>query len=71
VLRRSTLATAIFVRSLSFYRPAVAACAAVLNDVPADAVERALLELNRWLSVTVLEGLSQAELEAALRARMG
>ena len=68
VLRRQTLATAVFIRSLSFYRPAVAACVEVLEEAPAEQIERALLELNRWLSVRVLEGLSQAELTDALRS---
>jgi hypothetical protein len=67
VLRRQTLANAIFIRSLSFYRPAIAACAEVLEEAQGEQIERALLELNRWLSVTVLEGLTEAELVAALR----
>lgn len=71
VLQRSTLTTAIFVRSLSFYRPAISACVEVLQDAPAEQTERALLALNRWLSVTVLEGLTEAELVDALRARLG
>lgn len=71
VLQRQTLANAIFIRSLSFYRPAIAACVAVLEEAGAVELERALLELNRWLSVTVLEGLTEAELVAALRARLG
>ncbi|MBL8949921.1 MAG: hypothetical protein JNK82_04030 [Myxococcaceae bacterium] len=66
VLQRQTLANAIFIRSLSYYRPAISACVSVLEGATSEQLERSLLELNRWLSVTALEGLSEAELVAAL-----
>ncbi|MBL8915771.1 MAG: hypothetical protein JNM17_34050 [Archangium sp.] len=67
VLQRSGLCTAIFIRSLSFHRPVVAACVAELELDPPDVIERVLLELNRWLSVAPLEGLTEADLVRRLR----
>jgi hypothetical protein len=67
VLRRQSLANAIFVRQLCFHRPAVAACAGVLAEAPAELVERALLGLTRFLALVPLEGLSEEDLRAVLR----
>lgn len=67
VLQRQALCNAIFIRSLSFHREAVAACVAELELDPPEVIERMLLELNRWLSVVPLEGLSEADLTRRLR----
>ena len=67
VLRRQTLANGVFVRSLSFYPPAVRACVAVLEDLPADVIEAALLGFNHRLGLAPLEGLEQDMLVDLLR----
>ncbi len=64
---RAPLTNAVFVRSLSFFRPAVEACLTVLEHEPADAVERVMFELSRWLALVPLEGLSRADLEDRLK----
>jgi hypothetical protein len=68
VLRSQSLANAIFVRSLSFYRPAIAAIVEVLGGEAAEEVERRMVLLTRWLAVTPLEGLSFEQLVARLRS---
>ena len=69
VLRRQPLATAIFVRSLSFYRPAICACVELLEDLEATAIERVMLELSRFLATVPLEAMSEGALREDL-ARM-
>jgi len=68
VLRSQSLANAVFGRSFSFYRPAVAAIVEVLGVEAAEEVERSMVLLTRWLSVTPLEGLSFEQLVARLRS---
>ncbi|SRR5713101_4741900 len=67
VLRRQGLANSIFVRSLSFYGPAVQACIEVLEDEPADVIERAMLRFNRVLSIVPMESQSVEDLLGLLR----
>ncbi|MBN1655094.1 MAG: hypothetical protein JXA30_15100 [Deltaproteobacteria bacterium] len=71
VLRKQQLATNIFVRALSAYRPAVAACVAVLSEVPAAIMERSIRDLNKALSTIVLEGCSEKELIKLLERIVG
>lgn len=74
ILRRQSLATAIFVRSLCFYRPAICACADVLEDLEATAIERVMLELSRLLATVPLEAMSEEDLRgdlAKIVARVG
>ena len=67
VLERQALCNAIFIRSLSFHRGAVSACVSELELETPDVIERVLLELNRWLSVVPLEGLTELDLVRRLR----
>jgi hypothetical protein len=67
VLRRSSLATALLVRSLSAHRPAVAACADVLADAPAEVIDRAVLGLTRYLALVPLEGVTEQDVKLVLR----
>lgn len=71
VLQRLGLCNAIFIRSLSFHRPAVAACVAELELDSPEVIERVMLELNRWLSVVPLEGLTESDLVRRLREFKG
>ena len=71
VLRSQSLANAIFVRSLSFYRPAVEAVVDALEGRPSEELERAMVRLTRWLSVTPLEGLSTEDIAGRLRSFRG
>jgi hypothetical protein len=66
-LARAPLTNAIFIRSLSFYRPAVEACLSVLSEAPGEAIERTMYELSRWLALVPLEGLGRGDLEVRLR----
>jgi len=68
VLRSQSLANAIFVRSLSFYRPAVVALVDTLEDRRADELERTMVRLTRWLGVTPLEGLSSEDISRRVRS---
>lgn len=67
VLRSQSLANPIFIRSLSFFRPAVEAAVEVLADAPSAVVEQALLKLQRFCSVVPLEGLDRDALVRVLR----
>jgi hypothetical protein len=67
VLKSQSLANAIFVRSLSFYRPAVVALVDTLEDRGADELERTMVRLTRWLAVTPLEGLSTEDIGRRVR----
>lgn len=67
VLSGQARATAIFVRSLSHYFPAVKACAEVLADEQGDTVARAVRELYRELALLPREALSDAEIAEILR----
>lgn len=62
VLQKQHLANSIFVRGLSAFRPAVAACFKVLSDVPAAIADRTIRDLNKSLSTIVLESCSEKEL---------
>ncbi|MFW5921281.1 MAG: DUF6339 family protein, partial [Polyangiales bacterium] len=62
VLARQPLATNIFVRELSSYRPAVAACVEVLGDEPSHVIEASVRLLNKALSTVVLETRTEADL---------
>lgn len=62
VLRRQTLANAIFVRSLSGYLPAVRAAVEMLDSAPSEVVERVMLQLSRVLGTVPLESRSYEEL---------
>jgi hypothetical protein len=68
VLKSQTLANAIFVRSLSFYRPAVVALVETLEDRGAEETERTMVRLTRWLGVTPLEGLSSEDITRRVRS---
>ena len=70
VLRRQSLATAIFARSLSFHRPAVRACIAALEDCESSVIERSMLEMSRWLALVRLESLDEATIAAELQQIM-
>jgi hypothetical protein len=71
VLKSQSLANAIFVRSLSFYRPAVLALIDTLEDRGADELERTMVRLTRWLAVTPLEGLSTEDISRRVRSFLG
>lgn len=61
-LSRQPLATAIFVRSFSHYKPAVNACLDVLRDAPAELIAATLRRVTTVLTTTVVEGRSTREL---------
>ncbi len=61
-LSRQALATNVFVRSFSHHKPAVAACLDVLEDAPADVIEKTLQRLTTVLTTIVVEGRTQDEL---------
>ncbi len=67
VLRSQSLTNPIFIRSLSFYRPAVEAAVEVLADSPSSVVEQVLLKLQRFGSVVPLEGLDRDAIAGVLR----
>jgi hypothetical protein len=74
VLSRPVLANPLFSRKLSWYRPAVEACADVIGDAPKDRIEQALRLFNKSLSVIVLESRNAEQLRELLRelcARIG
>ncbi|MBI4820578.1 MAG: hypothetical protein HY791_30215 [Deltaproteobacteria bacterium] len=61
-LASQTLANAVFVRSLSSYRPAVAACVQALESDSADVVEDTMRRLSRVLGTQPLEAHTEEEL---------
>jgi hypothetical protein len=67
VLRSQSLANPVFIRSLSFFRPAVEAAVEVLADCPSAVVEQVLLKLQRYCSVVPLEGLDREAIAGVLR----
>jgi hypothetical protein len=71
LLSRPHLATAVFVRSLSWYQPAVRACVEALYQMPTDAVEMAVRQFNKLLSTTPLEGLSYEDCVELLEGLIG
>ena len=71
VLRRQPLATPIFVRQFSLYRPAVEAFAEIMVDAPPDEIEGVARHFNALLSTVVLESQSRDELEEWLRQIRG
>lgn len=64
VLARQPLATQIFVRKFSSYRPAVAAFAHVMRAATPAEIERVAKELNGRLSTLALEALDEEALRA-------
>ncbi len=68
VLARQPLATNLFSRELSSYRPAVEAFMAVFGDAPSQVIEVAVRAFNRRLSTVVLEGQDAASLSAMLHS---
>ena len=68
MLKSQSLANAIFVRSLSYYQPAVVALVDTLENRGADEVERTMVRLTRWLGVTPLEGLSSEDISRRVRS---
>lgn len=67
VLERGPLATQLFVRQFSSYRPAVAACVEELREAPSAEIERIARELNGRLSTLVLEALGFDALRGLVR----
>jgi len=67
-LQRQSLANALFVRKISFHRPAVEACIDVLYEASQETTERMLKGLTKWLGVVPLEGLEKDEVIEVLRA---
>lgn len=66
-LSRQPLATTLFVRQLSSYRPAIEAFIDVMYDATADEIERVVLRFSAALSTVVLEGQSANELRDLLQ----
>ncbi|MEZ4444868.1 MAG: DUF6339 family protein [Polyangiaceae bacterium] len=62
VLERPALATALFVRQLGWYRPAVAACADGLSDAPSLVIDGTMRLLGKALSTIVVESRREEEL---------
>jgi hypothetical protein len=67
VLARQQLATAVFVRNLGSYRPAVQACVQELDASSGQQVEATIKLLNKALGTLVLESLSAQDLVALIR----
>jgi len=67
LLQRPSLATGLFVRSLGWHRPLVAACVAELSGASGELTERCLMLLNRSLSTKVLESLDEETLRSLIR----
>ena len=65
-LRRQPVATSIFVRTLSYSKPAVRACVEVLEGQEAAVIERTMTWFSRWLAKVPLEALSHEALVAEL-----
>jgi hypothetical protein len=64
---RQPLATQLFVRGFSRYRPSVAAFLRVMKDEPSEEIERVAKELYGRLSTLVLEAMSEDDLVALLK----
>ncbi len=71
VLKKQALATNIFVREISWYRPAVAACARVLGSSPIVVVEGTMRRLTKTLSTVVLESLGEDDLVRLMKTLRG
>ena len=72
-LSRPALATGLFIRNLSSYQPAVAACIHALSDANSAQIDATLKLLHKALSTIVLEALSfeqLLELVSRLRDRV-
>lgn len=67
VLRSQALATAIFVRSICHYFPAVKACVDVLADEPGDVIARVVREFYRELALVPREALADGDIIEMLR----
>lgn len=70
VLSGQARATAIFVRSLSHYFPAVKACAEVLADEQSETVAHAVRELFRELALLPREALTDVDIAEILRGEV-
>jgi hypothetical protein len=66
VFARQTLATNIFIREFSFYRPAVEAFVDVLGEAVPDDIERVVPRFRAALSTLILEGQSHHQLRELL-----
>lgn len=66
VFARQTLATNIFIREFSFYRPAVEAFVDVLGEAVPDDIERVVPRFRAALSTLILEGQSRDQLRGLL-----
>lgn len=66
LLGRPHVATPVFVRTTSFYRPFLEAASVVLEDADSGVVERVLFETSRVLATVQLEAMSGAELRDEL-----
>ncbi|MCC7537325.1 MAG: hypothetical protein IT379_13975 [Deltaproteobacteria bacterium] len=76
VLRRQTLATSLFVRSLASWRPAVVAAVDVLEHESAEQIERCLVGFSRLAATVPLESMGEDDVRdhlerIAARARAG
>lgn len=67
VLDRQPLATQIFIRQFSHYRPAVVAFMQVMQDAASPDIERVAKELYGRLSTLILESMSADELQTLIR----
>jgi hypothetical protein len=67
ILSRQPLATAIFVRQFSSYRPATEAFVSIMEFAPPDEIESVARHFNALLSTVVLESQDKEELEEWLR----
>lgn len=70
-LSSAALSTHLFTRTLVAHRGTLAACVRVLADAPGAEVEMALCRLGKMASVRVLEGMSDAQLEALVQEARG
>ncbi len=66
VLERPALTTKLFVRTLSFYRPAIQAASDIPPDRPAEDIERALVRLAAALGIVPLEASDRDRLRSLL-----
>lgn len=71
VLRRQTLATSLFVRSLASWRPAVAAAVDVLERESAEQIERCLVGLSRLAATVPLESMDEDDVRDHLERIAG
>lgn len=70
VLRRQPLATNLFVRGLSSYRPVVATLVDALEDAPSEVIEVTVRRMQKAAATLVVEAMGEEEL-AGLVGRLG